>query len=207
MLMMEPDPARLERAQIDPSQRAPPRPPPKRKIQQVLTIESDTDSDDDEVVVKTSKGKGKAVDRQIKARASILQLSSDQDDERHPSAPTSSGSSSTHQPDPTASPPQITSKQDALNTILAIIPDIDLAHLNALLDQQLSGPGSVAQGRKGYDIGRIVDQILTKGTYPKEGQAERERQAQSERDAKVDWLDLSWRGDGKRMSVQYKDQA
>ncbi len=206
-MVMEAGTARIGQGEVEPSQRAPPRAPAKRKADEILTIDSatDTDSEEDRPLARDHKGKGKAVARaKHKARISIVDISSDEDD-----APlaTASASSSTHQPDPSGSPPQSISKQEAVETILAIIPDIELRHLDELLDQQVAGPGSAAQGARGYDVGQVVDRILTRGNYPKEGQAEREAQAEAERDAKVDWLDLSWRGDGKKGSVQYKEQA
>lgn len=209
-MVMDTSPARNGPAEVDPSQRAPPRPPAKRTIDQIVTLDTDTDDEHESQRAQSKKGKskGKAVGKKTNARAPLLELSSDEGEnvELLPLAAAST-SSSTHQPDPTSSPTHSASRQDAIATVLAIIPDIKLAYLDKLVDQQLARPGSVARDRKGYDVGRIVDDILTKGTYPKEGQAEKDLVAQAERDAKVDWLDLRWRGDGKRMSDQYKDQA
>lgn len=183
----------------------------KRKIEQI-TINSDSEPDtDDESIAHNKKGKAKAPPTcKTQARRAVIEISSDEDDDdrpRHRPRPTGSGSSSPHNHNNSASPPQLISKQEAFQTVLSIIPDVDLAHLGSLLDQQHAQPGTVAQGRLGYDVATIVDSLLTKGNYPKEGQKERELAAQAERDAKIDWLDLTWRGDGKSMPVQYKEQA
>lgn len=215
---MAPNHASLDGSEGVPSQRA----QGKRKIDSIVLADTDSEDEHDPHAAAADrkrqqkgkgKAKGKAVPRPNRKRVSVLVIpsSEDEDDDYHPTAPlapaTSSASSSTHQPDNSASPPRDNSKEDVTATILSIIPDVDLAYLDGMLDQQLAGPGTVARGMQGYDIAAIVDELLTKGSYPKEGQAEREAQAQADRDARVDWSDLSWRGDGKQMSSLYKDQA
>lgn len=188
--------------------------PSKRSYAHTLTID-DSDEDDDQLLISTTKrrpstspkasrkqarGKGKG-----KARASFtspLVLGSSSDNEF---APAASASSSTHphQPSPPSQDtgPIIHDRAAAMAFVLGIIPDVSHAHLDTLLQQQ----DSVFSKR--FNVEAIVDTLLTKGSYPKEGQEEEDRRKEEERERKRDWCDLSTRGNGSVGSVLCKEAA